>query len=649
MLAEFIRQSMRGMKAPTEVYPLVAVVTGASIGGTYMAFRKLPLPNSRRTSMLTLSLSAATVLALSVVAVMADPADPTLLHRHSFFSTLPVEPSDENLKVARHQVKVIGLNGFREWEVKGSLQGMIHAATGEIRSDAARRTSADGKVHLQWYANNAPLLRPPFTPTFVPGFHLAVTSNNFAELWKEHCPDLAELVGGVDCREFDTVQLEKQLLQQQGKGTQDTGVHAQDMIPIEPHHYVHKTEAPPKFLSPSSLLSVLISQQQSGSKTTGPALIDLVLHNSQVTLKVIWSVGSSSSSNGEESSDSQNTAEIAFNEKTDKVVEVGWFYREVTEQENAVVDHFLGATVRMEAEGEVVSEALIQTRSPVFPPHKRDFASGKIRAIGHGYTSTMTPAQTFHPHSITTIHSNPYLAKTTAGCELYVVQVLPPGIFVDPFQLEGLAPEIGHATVFGETDLEKPVGVVTGWGSLVMVKVQPEEDYAMTSRWKVANMTEETLDVKAGNRVTSYTSTVDIPMHMRYQPPVSAENPASHVNVSVPWPIVAWTCPSLGSSEEEIAATAAKKLFQITPLPLELLFLGDENGKEDAVNFRFLIPEPIPKQFPDAHVSVPVGQLRDLGLVRMATFIMAAAGTLAVTLALIKSVTSRKSGKGKQD
>lgn len=498
-------------------------------------------------------------------------------------------------------------------------------------------------MHLQWYDSYAPLLRPPFIPTFVPGFHLAATSDHFTELWKEYCPDLAELVGGMDCREFDTIQLEKKLQQQHGNETQATGVHAQDMVPLQLHHYVHRTESPPKFLSPESFLSTLISQQQSGSKTTGPALIDLVLHNSEVTLKVIWPVGSNLLTS-EESNDGQNAVEITFNEKTDKVVEVGWFYREVTEQENAVVDHFLGATVKMEAEGEVVSEALIQTRSPVFPPHKRDFASGKIRVIGHGYTSTMTPAQTFHPHSVTTIHSNPYLAETTAGCDLNILHVLPPGIFVDPFQLEGLAPEIGQAIVYGETDLEKPVGVVNGWGSLVMVKVQPEEDYAMTSKWKVANMSEATLDLKAGSAATSYTSTVDIPMHMRYQPPVSADNSASHVNVSVPWPVVVWTCPSVGKSEEEIAAATAKKLFQIIPLPLELLFAGG-----DAVNFRFLLPEPIPKHFPNTYVSVPVGQLRDLGLVRMATFIMAAAGTLAVTLALIKSVTSRKTGKGKQD
>ncbi|KAG0347992.1 hypothetical protein BG005_011778 [Podila minutissima] len=50
MLGHTIRQAMKGMKAPTEVYPLVVVVTGASIGGTYMAFRKLITDPHLRTS-----------------------------------------------------------------------------------------------------------------------------------------------------------------------------------------------------------------------------------------------------------------------------------------------------------------------------------------------------------------------------------------------------------------------------------------------------------------------------------------------------------------------------------------------------------------------------------------------------------------------
>ena len=82
--------------------------------------------------MLNLSISAAALLALSTIASISaqstsSPA-PQLLHRHSFFSNLPVEPSDENLKVAHHQVQVVGLSGFREWEVKGSLEGFSKAA-----------------------------------------------------------------------------------------------------------------------------------------------------------------------------------------------------------------------------------------------------------------------------------------------------------------------------------------------------------------------------------------------------------------------------------------------------------------------------------------------------------------------------------------
>ncbi|KAF8924183.1 protease B nonderepressible form [Dissophora ornata] len=583
--------------------------------------------------MLNLSISVAALLALSTAASISaqstsSPA-PQLLHRHSFFSTLPVEPSDENLKVAHHQVQVVGLSGFREWEVKGSLEAFSKAA-GKNLADTKRGVDKSEKVHVQWYDSKAPLLRPPFTPTFIPGFHLAITSEDFASTWKDYCPILADLIGAVDCQEDEEVQSEDQSAM---------AVLSKHLIPVYNHHYVHRTTEPPGFLSGSSVVSSLISKQQTES-SAGPALIDLVVQNGIVNLKVIWPVGGQ----GQEGQD--NIVKVTLDKQTDKVVEVGWFYREVTEQEHAIYDHYLGATIKMDAEGEDVNEALIQTRSPVFPPHKKEISTGKVRIPGHGYSSTMSPAQTFHPHSITTIHSNPYIAVTTADCDLHVVQVLPPGIFVDPFQLEGLAPEIGESTVFGETDLEKPVGVVSGWGSLVMVKVQPE-DSVKTSRWIAGNTTDATGDdSKGGSKRTYYTSTVDIPMHMRYQPPVSKENPATHIDVVIPWPIVAWTCPASAGGEEPSVA-AAKNLFHIPALPLNLLFSNTDN--KEAVNFRFLLPDPIPKHYPESHVSVPVGRLEDLSVARTATFFLAGVGTLAVALALVKAVSGRSSGKGKQD
>jgi len=526
-----------------------------------------------------------------------------------------------------------------------------------------------GRVHVQWYDNQAPLLRPPFTPTFIPGFHLAVSrysiwfenssvlqiycaawiltdfgmfisnpnSDDYTSTWSAICPVLKELVGGVDCHDVTGL-----------KGSsENTDVRGQDLIAINKHQYIHRTSAPETFRAKSSALESLLSKQrQSGSSDT-PALIDIVLdEQSGVVLKVVWPVGNA---NRNKETDAQNTVNIFFDERFDQVVEVGWFYREMTEQAHIVHDHYLGATVTMDAEGEEVREAMIQTQAPVFPPHKRDLSSGAIRLQGHGYTSTMSPAQTFHPHAVTTIHSNPYIKDTTAGCDLHVLQVLPPGIFVDPFQLEGLAPEIGQAIVFGETDLEKPVGVVEGWGSLVMVKVQPEDSSA-TSRWLAGNSSSKTetgsKNIQAVGAGT-FSATVDIPMHMRYQPPVAKDSNATHVKVAVPWPIVAWACPV--DSSEDVANLEAKKLFQIPTLPLSL-FSSFVSKDGSPVDWRFLLPDPIPRHYPEAHVSVPVGRLEDLGIVRAATFVLAAAGTLMVTLALVKAVSSRRSaGSKKQD
>ncbi|KAG0339838.1 protease B nonderepressible form [Podila humilis] len=588
--------------------------------------------------MLTVSLVAAVIL-MTASTVHAD--GPLLQHRHSFFSSMPVEPTDDNFKVTRHQVQVIGLNGAREWEVKGSLDGLLSPDIVPYKI-ATGAVTPSGTVQAQWFDKNAPLLRPPFTPTFIPGFHLAISRQEFDEVdgfkttWDALCPVLDELLGGMDCSDID------QLVE----STSRTTIQAKDLVPLHHHHYVHKSTEPSGFLSSKTILSSLISKQQTGAPGSGsPSLIDLVLTPStsspksiQFRLKAVWPVGNAGYN--KEQSDVATTT-VRFDETTDSVTEVGWFYREVTEKESQLNDHFLGATVKLDAKGEIVNEALILTRSPILPPHKREITTGNVQSLGHGFSSVMLPPQTFHPHSITIIRSNPYIQQKTEDCDLHVLQVLPAGIFVDPFQLDGLTPEIGTSTVFGETDLEKPVGVVPGWGSLVMVKVQPETSTAATSRWI------ESENVTTIENRGSYTATVDIPMHMRYQPPVAKDDPATHADVVIPWPIVAWTCPRPVPDEN-----APRKLFQITPLPLSLLFRqagGASAGGEETVEFRYLLPDPIPRQYPEAKVSVPIGRLEELEVVRATTFVLAALGTLAVALSLVKAVRSRSSAKGKQD
>ncbi|KAF9924627.1 hypothetical protein FBU30_005423 [Linnemannia zychae] len=49
MLGEFVKKTFQGMKPPVDVLPLITLVTGASVGGAYMAMRKLATdPHLRR-------------------------------------------------------------------------------------------------------------------------------------------------------------------------------------------------------------------------------------------------------------------------------------------------------------------------------------------------------------------------------------------------------------------------------------------------------------------------------------------------------------------------------------------------------------------------------------------------------------------------
>src|SRR5690554_858022 len=106
-----------------------------------LSLSHLILRRKSSTQMLTLSISAAALLMLSIASVTTtaeqqqQPSSSQLLqHRHSLFSTLPVEPIDDNFQVTRHQVKVVDLAGFREWEVKGSHQALIRAADPQVIS-----------------------------------------------------------------------------------------------------------------------------------------------------------------------------------------------------------------------------------------------------------------------------------------------------------------------------------------------------------------------------------------------------------------------------------------------------------------------------------------------------------------------------------
>ncbi|KAF9973860.1 hypothetical protein BGZ73_002851 [Actinomortierella ambigua] len=564
--------------------------------------------------MVKLTLAAALTLVAGLPGLASAAAG--FHHRHSFFPSRPVEPTDQNLKVSPHLVELVNVKGFREWELKANINDLLTSG----KKWSGQSSSCAKSIRVQWFAKDAPLLRPPFTPTFVPGFHLALTCFENESEWLEICPVLSELVGGFDCQDRTTHPSQHQYPRV------GSPVHFDNLTPLNYNHrYLHNTIDPDGLFSPQTIVAGLIAGQQKQQDTgeTNPALVDLVLANGRAVLKVIWPVGDQST---------EQTVKIQLNTEQDEKVEVGWLYRDMAEREDTEFEHYLGAVVHLDKQGEKVSEILVHSRAPVFPPHRRDPKNREnIVAHGHGFEHSMQPKQSLHPHSVTKIRSKPTLDSTTVGCDLLVVHVLPASIFVDPFQLAGLEPEIGPSVVFGETDLEKPVGVVTGWGSIVMNKVQSEQNERATARW-----------IRDEQRVHGFEATVDVPMHTRYQPPVAMDDPATHVEAQVPWPLVAWQCPPSLPVEEQ----QAKKLFYIPPLPLSLLISPNETRQE----LRFVLPDPIPRVYPSSPVLIPVGQLKDLEFVRIATFALAGAGTCIVALALIKAVVARNSQtKGKQD
>lgn len=119
----------------------------------------------------------------------------------------------------------------------------------------------------------------------------------------------------------------------------------------------------------------------------------------------------------------------------------------------------------------------------------------------------------------------PSLASPSPECALHTYLTLPSYLFVDKYQLSSpnfLASK--HLrfvrSLAGETDLEAPDWTTSKWGSALLLELAPPKSSKSSkaeSPWHA-----------------------DIPLHLRYLSP--AETGQS--NVSIPWPIVFWACPS---------------------------------------------------------------------------------------------------------
>src|SRR5260221_11417096 len=135
---------------------------------------------------------------------------------------------------------------------------------------------------------------------------------------------------------------------------------------------------------------------------------------------------------------------------------------------------------------------------------------GRSPAPHSSFFASISPTAGFHTKSFVSIqHRSPTVPQNHC---LYVLYILPSAVFVDPYELEqrrrdGYLPSF---KVLGETNLELPLEAVDEGGSALLLTLHPEFSI----------------------------NTIEVPLHMRYMPPVNGEVSLVHIRVS--WPNVFW-------------------------------------------------------------------------------------------------------------
>ncbi|KAI8638969.1 PIG-X [Parasitella parasitica] len=154
-------------------------------------------------------------------------------------------------------------------------------------------------------------------------------------------------------------------------------------------------------------------------------------------------------------------------------------------------------------------------------------------------------------------------------CQLDIIYVLPPSVFVDPYQLKDLQETIGKATLFGEHDLELPLEKIKETrGSIVFLRqtrIQP--------KWQL-----------------------ELPLHLRYQQPSIHTD---HQTIHIESPYAGWTCGNESQSWP--------------PLSDEYSLLPSIQA--NSASFIKLSGEPA-----TLNLTVPIGKVQDASVVTFGTF-----------------------------
>ncbi|KAI8987781.1 PIG-X [Mycotypha africana] len=194
-------------------------------------------------------------------------------------------------------------------------------------------------------------------------------------------------------------------------------------------------------------------------------------------------------------------------------------------------------------------------------------------------------------------------------CHLDIVYVLPPSVFVDPYQLRDLVSTIGTATVIGEHDLELPLEKIKDErGSIVFLRQH---------------------HVKPAIHL-------ELPLHLRYQQP---SNNKESQSITIQAPYAGWTCGG-DSNESSYPTPLREKYSLLADLPLTAA----------TTTARFTALTNSVSSTPPLELYVPVGRGKDRSLVFIGTFLIVVLCTLWIIRSVVASLRKRKrlDAKGKR-
>ncbi|CAG8454950.1 2896_t:CDS:2 [Ambispora gerdemannii] len=241
------------------------------------------------------------------------------------------------------------------------------------------------------------------------------------------------------------------------------------------------------------------------------------------------------------------------------------------------------------------------------------------------FYSHITPPQSFHPkfHTFTTTPNKQ--STKSSSCQNYIIHILPEYLFVDPYQVQEIF-EKDQIGIWGETDLEKPVGTVgLKCGSIISIK----------EREKDVLREDDNEEKETSLGVTVVES--KLPIHVRYQQPVGPGifESRSHIPAFTAWPMVVQLCHGKNNSEEN---SFKESPFESTPLPISLIF-----PKNDTTKLKYFLPVALSQDsprypwssssrwyWPIERLNIPVGQLQQLSIVKWWSLLASTLGFVCI-------------------